>query len=87
MYQRRSIHTDVYSKTCLVCRNYVDNMQERAIWWFKIENEKFVKMTFKKSLNDTAFQCSTFSIVTYGVLDVELTVEIATASEHFRGHF
>lgn len=86
MYLRQPIHSDVYSN-CIICRSYVDKLLERSSWWFRIGTEKFIKMTFKDCVNDKTFKCSIFSIRTYGVLEVELTVESAKACAHIRRNF
>lgn len=86
-YQRKPIHTDTYSTSCSVCQKFVDAMEVRSIQWIRIEEQKFIKMKFKKSVGDSTFHCSIFSIRTYGLLEVELTAESAYTNMHIRRDF
>lgn len=85
--ERQPIHEDS-SKDCSSCRRYVDEHDDLAIWWFKVGNDKFIRMTFKHFCNDdTIFECCIMWIKMFGMLEVELKVEAAAEGENIRRSF
>lgn len=76
MYQRKSLHKDIYSKDCFQCRRYFDSLVEKSVLWFDIGNDKFVRMSFTNFCNkDTKFECCILWIKVSGLLEVQLQVE------------
>lgn len=76
MYGRKSPHTDVYSEDCNKCRGYANQLVDKAIWWFNLGTDRFVRMTFRSSSNDIkTFKCCIFWIKITGLFEVELKVQ------------
>lgn len=78
MYNRPHIHKDIYTRDCLSCRNYLENLIDKSIWWFQIEGGNFIRMTFKNFWNDNTFECCCFWIKRFGMVEVELKIENAS---------
>lgn len=88
MYGRDSIHNDVYSKDCTRCRNYVDGLKEKAVWWFEIGKDKLLRMSFKNFFNDyTTFECCCLWIKIFGMVEVQLTIEDVAEGSRIRRNF
>lgn len=88
MYERPPLHKDISSKDCSACRDYVDKMVDKAIWWFNVGTDKFIRMTFKNFWNDdVTFECCILWIKRVGILEVEIKVEEASEGEKIRRSF
>lgn len=76
MYERKTVHKDISSKDCHRCRSYVNELPDKAIWWFNVGTDKCVRMTFKNfCYEDITFECCSMWIKIVGMMEVELKME------------
>lgn len=76
MYLRQPVHDDVNSNDCSRCRAYLDNLKDKSMWWFDLNNDYLIRMTFKNFCYDeTKFKCCMLWIKVTGTIEVELQIE------------
>lgn len=87
MYERVPVHSDIYSKDCSRCRSYVEELVDKAIWWFNVGTDKFVRMTYKFCNDNTTFECSSMWVKIVGMFEVELKIEDSSEGVRLRRSF
>lgn len=76
MYKRELVHKDMYS-ACCHCRNYVENLENKAVWWFDVGKNRSIRLTFKNFIIPNSFECNLSWIKVVGTMELELKLESA----------
>lgn len=90
MYEREAVHLHSYfsNNSCDRCLSYVHHLDDKAIWWFELGTDKFIKVAIKNFVNDSfTFECCVSWIKIFGLFEVNLEVVSATEEAGFRRNY